>query len=765
MSSGAQKFSSALYQGLIEFPLSALTISRQQDPKAVEMAKSHSSDSSAYTMDESFCQLCQSSETVSSLLAQDPTLSPGDAWRKLYKNHSKLGDKHRDIRDMGKGSVDGEELNKARECGKWGSNNPSHMFLRLYHDALCTLNESPELGMVSPPLLGSNGVVPLTVISVIPDIVRHMANLIVRAEKEVFLATNFWQNGVASSCIIKALKELSRRAGERGTKVVVKIIYDRGSPKQLFEPHYIVSEKEYTGKNVGLPAKHEIPNIDLEVMNYHDPMLGTFHAKYMVVDRRLAILQSNNIQDNDNLEMMVQVEGPIVDSVYDMALLSWHKKMEPPLPSYDSPAASGGVKCFDSRHADIFSPEGAIKGHHVVIDPLKMRKPEPAYGSQAGCQYVPVLGPSRTENNTHPVDPTKAETGEEEPTETQSGGANNAKGTSDAETEQFLELGQQAIPQIQITESAPSSDQLPENTSNDPHYDEDIAGEVARVQMAVSAIPGETRMDAVTRHLNHTVSKGFKGDAPECDPEDEMTPYVPHPIHEPFPIAMVNRLPYGPPNHKSVSNPQNAVWLSALRNATKNVFIQSPTLNAEPLVPAIMEACERGIDVFAYICLGYNDSGELLPMQGGHNEMIANHLYTSLSVSARQHLHWFWYVGKDQTKPIIAEKKRRSCHIKLMIVDEYIGIVGSGNQDTQSWFHSQETNIMLESREVCRAWIDGLRRNQNTHLYGKVGQDDGIWRDADGNEAEDSMGIDPGRFCWAKGLVGAVKRLQGTGGF
>jgi hypothetical protein len=124
----------------------------------------------------------------------------------------------------------------------------------------------------------------------------------------------------------------------------------------------------------------------------------------------------------------------------------------------------------------------------------------------------------------------------------------------------------------------------------------------------VSPKPGETRMEAITRHLNHTTNKGFKGTAPDCAPGEEMTPYIPHPVHEPFPIAMVNREPYGPPNHHSVYNPQNEVWLSAMRNAKKNVFIQTPTLNAEPLVPAIIEACERGIDIYCYICLGYNDT-------------------------------------------------------------------------------------------------------------------------------------------------------------
>lgn len=49
--------------------------------------------------------------------------------------------------------------------------------------------------------------------------------------------------------------------------------------------------ESYTGDAVNLPRPDEIPNVDLEVMNYHRPIIGTFHAKYMVVDRRVAILQ------------------------------------------------------------------------------------------------------------------------------------------------------------------------------------------------------------------------------------------------------------------------------------------------------------------------------------------------------------------------------------------------------------------------------------------------------------------------------------------
>jgi hypothetical protein len=104
-----------------------------------------------------------------------------------------------------------------------------------------------------------------------------------------------------------------------------------------------------------------------------------------------------------------------------------------------------------------------------------------------------------------------------------------------------------------------------------------------------------------------------------------------------------------------------------------------------------------------------------------------------------------------------------------MVVDGHIGIQGNGNQDTQSYFHSQEINIMLDSELVCKAWMDGIMRNQNTHIYGKVlkeGPEAGCWVDPEtGKQAEGAIGVDAGKFAWAKGIVGAVQRVRGAGGF
>jgi phosphatidylserine/phosphatidylglycerophosphate/cardiolipin synthase-like enzyme len=309
---------------------------------------------------------------------------------------------------------------------------------------------------------------------------------------------------------------------------------------------------------------------------------------------------------------------------------------------------------------------------------------------------------------------------------------------------------------------------LPQHTSQDPHYDPDIKSEVLRAVATLNPVGNETRINGITRLLNTTIQPDTKGTAPEIDASQTMTPLIPIHRHDAFPIAMVCRQPWGAPNKHSLHTPQNEAFTAALRYATKSVFIQTPDLNAEALLPEIVAACQRGVKVSYYYCLGYNDAGELLPSQGGHNEMIAHQLYTTLGEQHRDNLDVYAYVAKDQIHPIHNSFKQRSCHIKLMIVDDHIGIQGNGNQDTQSWYHSQEVNVMIDSPLVVGKWMEGIRQNQNTHLYGKVqnrGDLAGCWVDSDGKMAEHAIGVDPGKFAWARGLVGAVQRVRGMGGF
>ncbi|KAJ3853877.1 phospholipase D active site motif protein [Lentinula lateritia] len=664
-------------------------------------------------------ELVQSQTTISSEYARDHTEEPGKIAKRLYEH----------VKDC---------TDQPTVEGNFGTTTPSPLFQSIYQSILRNLAASGDAlaGMVSPPLIATSGVVPLTIIAPLPDIVKHMSNCIVRAQKEVFLATNFWINSDSSRLVTDAFRELNRRVGEcgGGEKVVVKMLYDRGNVKQAVTHHQHVPPATYTGPKVNLPAPEEIPNIDMQVVNYHVPLVGTFHSKFMVVDRQVALLMSNNIQDNDNLEMCIRLEGPVVDSLYDVCLASWSTALDPPLPCRSTPASD---------------------------------QPLPSYSDPS---FLALFTPDST---TEPV----------------------------------------SLPSV--VQAGHESLDLPEHLPGAPHYDPTIAAEIRRIQASYAPKPGaETHLQAVSRHFNVTPAQkadgGVQPTAPEPAPDSlvpfaEMTPYIPLPpsafpgpqIPTPIPMLIASRAPLGSPTFSvphAVRYPQNVAFLEAIRGAQKSVFIQTPNLNAEPLLPELVAAVRRGVEVELWVCLGYNDAGELLPYQNGTNEMIANRLYNdpgllqpttndeepsshsnlsshsdpvdTLTVEEKSRLKIFNYVAKDQDRPIHNKFKKRSCHIKLLIVDAHLGMQGNGNQDTQTWFHSQEINILLDSEEVCRRWMEGVRRNQNTEVYGKVSTVDGCWHDpVSGEMVEGAIGVDPGKFSWARGMVGAVQRVRGAGGF
>ena len=128
-------------------------------------------------LSEKLIALCHdSTKSVSHLLAQDPSLAPSEAAKKLF------GASRPEVIDASapheREPSSQEELEKAKSCGNWGTNiggrEPSELFLRIFHDALMTLEGEPLEGVCSPSLMGSCGVVPLTIVGSVWDMCRHM---------------------------------------------------------------------------------------------------------------------------------------------------------------------------------------------------------------------------------------------------------------------------------------------------------------------------------------------------------------------------------------------------------------------------------------------------------------------------------------------------------------------------------------------------------------------------------------------------------------
>lgn len=616
-------------------------------------------------------QLCCVKYSVSGVYARESEQSPGEIANSLYKSHLLTASTRGPKRDLM--NITQHELDFARKCGQFEGTEPSDLFLSAYYWSLLCLEGDALTNCCSPSLCGSTGIVPMAVIGSIHDQLRHVSNLIARAEHEVLLATNFWKASRSSTYISDALRELSARCQRRGAIVVVRIMYDRGAAAQLFNNHQDVGPQGWTNVNVGLPNPADIPGIDLKVVNFHRPPLGTFHCKFMVVDRRIATVSSNNVQDNDNLEMTTHLEGPIVDSLWDTFLVSWHNSLEMPLPTRQTEART---QPFPISADQTFSA--------VKLD---------AAGHIEG-------------------------------------------------------------------ESMETSIDLQEHLAGAPQYDSSVGEEMIRMQATLRGKNGTSPAEAVAQHLSSTTkSKVCSGLEPGS--QVAFLPFVA--LHQPTPVpmAMVSRKPYANLNNESGHVPQNEAFLALIEHAKHDIFIQTPNLNAKDLLPALASAVERGIEVTYYVCLGYNDAGEMLPGQGGTNEQAAKKLFQSLSSEeAKSRLNIFFYVAADQTEPKHNSFKQRSCHIKLLIADGQVAIQGSGNQDTQTWYHSQEVNVMVDSAEVCKVWRAGIERNQNTAKFGRVAQD-GYWHDADGKIAKGSTQSNGGISAAISGAMGMLRKAQG----
>ena len=134
---------------------------------------------------------------------------------------------------------------------------------------------------------------------------------------------------------------------------------------------------------------------------------------------------------------MTHLEGPIVDSIYDTALITWGNALCPPLPSANTPAAQGGLHMSN--------------------------------------QY----------NESSHMDQSQAR-----------------------EQQAIVQDGQAA--------------QLPEHMPDDPHYDNDLTGEITRMQSAYSPKPHESRLQAMNRMLNVACKKPVGPAAPGIADDDAV---------------------------------------------------------------------------------------------------------------------------------------------------------------------------------------------------------------------------------------------------
>jgi len=155
----------------------------------------------------------------------------------------------------------------------------------------------------------------------------------------------------------------------------------------------------------------------------------------------------------------------------------------------------------------------------------------------------------------------------------------------------------------------------------------------------------------------------------------------------------------------SVDNPQDQIFLAALREARARVRIETPNLNDDAAKQGIVDAAVRGTIVEIVLSKDYEDFTESLPGQGGTNVQNVAELYQTLAQAgvtdacSRLQIRWYSHDGVTAV-----QGQTGNNHVKYLSADEQIVIVGSANMDTQSWNKSRELNVVIDEAATTGEW-------------------------------------------------------------
>jgi len=154
----------------------------------------------------------------------------------------------------------------------------------------------------------------------IHDVVRICCKEIEKARSEILITSSYWEGASLSAFM---LSRSLRRTVRNNGNIVIKIVVDNGSRENIGKKGNLVTiDKHKWKKELGLFFDDMLQ--DVQVKSVHVPLLGTMHAKFLVVDNKRVVISSNNVQDRPNAEMAVTMEGRVVSSFRDIFMRLFH---------------------------------------------------------------------------------------------------------------------------------------------------------------------------------------------------------------------------------------------------------------------------------------------------------------------------------------------------------------------------------------------------------------------------------------------------------
>lgn len=187
----------------------------------------------------------------------------------------------------------------------------------------------------------------------------------------------------------------------------------------------------------------------------------------------------------------------------------------------------------------------------------------------------------------------------------------------------------------------------------------------------------------------------------EIDKEDlAALDFTPEHVHTTFgsqPVMFATKTRRTALFSNDIESPQDQAWIAMMSNAQSHINIVTPNINDDEFRRQLVAAVGRGVTVNLVTGRLFNADKINAPGQGGYNLEVISDLREKIRNSFPNNVSLFkvkWY--STDTRLQVLKNTARATHAKFMSVDGTIGMIGSGNQDTQSWNFSQEMNIVLD---------------------------------------------------------------------
>ncbi|KAH9220136.1 hypothetical protein DL95DRAFT_290515 [Leptodontidium sp. 2 PMI_412] len=189
------------------------------------------------------------------------------------------------------------------------------------------------------------------------------------------------------------------------------------------------------------------------------------------------------------------------------------------------------------------------------------------------------------------------------------------------------------------------------------------------------------------------------------------------------------RIFFTPP---SPPTPLNLFLLQAFTQANSSIFIQTPNITCAPVISALHSALTRGVDIHLItssrlmileqlVTAGTITEFEMWKLRRryrglcGKFERERKRGFDVESAGRKQPgvLRIGYYHPREG---VVGEEEPVKSHLKLVIVDEEVTVLGSGNMDRASWYTSQELGVALFSKEVASE----IRKDVDVGLEARV---------------------------------------------